>query len=486
MKLSPVYKTDIEESEAVLVPHVGDGSLSPTPDPKSAFKDEVLASEVLESALVEDVPETLTGARSISPTKETSKIISPGHSVGAIHLFGDGDELSEISDFDPENDVVNERVPTGVSTSRDHKLKPTRHKIDRIPMNGSPSATSAMGIEKSSEFAVKIGGRTERVPQRSPENGKPLLTSISPVSGSPSTQIDVSPKPLSSADTLLTTVGIEVVGGLSVASQDFVCTDRLKKSRVNECKPSNTEPIIASAGKPQTGFSSTEGELGQDARQLTSSSGVIQKVHSVNEITKYTGVPPKIAGSRRKRETVKSSGKGIIEDDNESMPPRKKSRDERLGIRVDKAKPNETSLDAISIPRAKIYTTPAKGSSPSTDPTMVDFDELPELKSTRQGTRRSSRIKKKQTAATAGTRANAVRGKTQKANQANGQSAYGTERKKLTAFSLQDPSVRISHDTPLIFGSHPEPTLIRESPSPKFNSDVVSNATFVIVELEVR
>ena len=480
MKPSPVYKTDIEDpttSEAVPVSHVGGADSSPTPDPKAPYKDENLVPEVLESAVLEDVPTTLKSARLIPPTNEMSKPtqnfalpFSPGNSTRTIRLFGDSDELSEISEFEPDNHTANEQTATGVSASCNHELKPPHHKIDRMQTNESSSATSkAIKKSKSSGSVSKTADRTEGIAQRSPKTGKLLLTSDSPIFGSSSsTQIDVSPKQL------------------SIASQDSLGADQ---TGVNECGPSDTQLVVSLAGKSQIGFSSVGDKFGQHARRFTRSSDSDQKVHPRIETTKDTSVPPKIAGSRRKRESTKSSSKAIIEVDDDSMPPRKKSRDDRLGIKEDKAKSNETSLGVIPISRVKRYTKTAKPTSPGIDPTGVDFDELPEPKPTRQGNRRSSRIKKRQTAATGGTRANAMRGKIQKGKQLDGQSACGVEPKKSAIVSLQGTGVKTSRGAPSNLGSHPVLPVIREFPFPKIKDQVVGNTTFAIshdVELDIR
>ena len=470
---------------------VGGVGSSPTPDPKPLYKDKNLAPEILESAVAEDVPVTPKSARLIPPTNEMSKSIqnlalpfSPGNSTRTIRLFDDNDELSEISEFEPDNNTANERAAIGVSAPCDHELKPTQQKIDRMRMKGSSSATSKE-IKKSSGSTSITADCAEGIAQRSPEIGKPLSTSDSPTFGSSSsTQIDVSPKLLSNADVRLT-VGTEVVDGLSLVSQDILGADR---TGVDERGPSDTELIIALAGKPQIGFSSAEDELGQHARRFTHSSGADQKVRSRIEITKDTSLPPKIAGSRRKREPIKTSSKALVEVNDESTPPRKKSRDDRLGVEEDKVKSNETSLDAIPISRVKRYTKTAKRTSPVIDPTAADFDELPEPKPTCQGTRRSSRIKKRQTAATGGTRANAIRGKIQKEKQADGQSACGVKPKKLSTVSLQATSFKTSHGAPMILSFRSVVPVTRESPFPKISDQVVSNATFAIshdVELDI-
>jgi hypothetical protein len=467
------------------VSQVGESS-SPTPDPKPLYKDTNLAPEVLESAVAEDVPITLKSARLIPPTNEMSKPIqnfalpfSPGNSTRTIRLFGDSDELSEISEFEPDNNTANERAATGVSASCDHELKPRQQKTDRMRTKESSSATPKE-IKKSSGSASKTADRVEGIAQRTRETGKPQLTSDSPIFGSSSsTQIDVSPKLLSNADPLLT-VGTEVVDGLSLVSQDILGADR---TGVDGRGPSDAELIIALAGKPQMGFNPAENGLGQHARRFTHSSGADQKVHSRIEITKDTSVPPKISGSRRKRESIKTSSEAIVEVNDESMPPRKKSRDDRLGIDEDKVKSNETSLDAIPISRVKRYTKTTKRTSPVIDPTAVDSDELPEPKPTCQGTRRSSRIKKRQTAATGRTRANAIRGKIQKGKQADGQSACGVEPKKLAAVYLQATGLKISHGAPSILSSRSVVPVTRESPFPKIGNQVVSNTTFVISQM---
>lgn len=431
--------------------------------------------------MAEDVPAGLQSARLFAPANETLNPIqnitlpfSPGNSTRAIRLFGNNDELSEISEFEPDNDTVVEQAATRVSTSCNHGLKPTRYQIDRTRMNRSFSATSAVEIKKSSESVSKIG---DGVAQKSPETGKPPLTSDSPLFGSSSsTQINVSPKPLSNVDTLFTTTGTEVNDGLYVISQDVIGTDKLKKPSVDGCGPFDTELIIAPAGKPPTGFSSVE-DLRQHSGRFTPFSGANRKGHSRIEITKDTSVPLKVAGSRRKREIIDSSSKAAIEVDNESTPLRKKSRDDRLGMKEDKVKSNETSLAATAVPGVKRYIKTTKGSPVGIGPT-VDFDELPELRPTRQGTRRSSRIKKRQTTVTGGTRANVMRGKTQKEKPADGQSTCGMERKKLATAPLQDTGALISHCSPSILSSRPIPILSRESPSPKTSNDVVSNASF--------
>jgi len=481
-----VYKTDVEEpitSEAVPVSHVGNAGPAPTSNPKPPFKFENLVPEVFDSAVAEDAPTALNRARLIPPTNEMSKPIqnfalpfSPGNSTRTIQLFGDNDQLSEISEFEPDNNATSERAATRVSASCDHELNQTQHKIDRVRMNEGSDATSK-GTKKSSEPTSKTADRTEGMAQRSPETGKPLLVSGSPIfCSSSSTQIDFSPKLSSNVNTLLTTAGTEVVDGVSIASQDFVGADRLKKTGINECGPSYTELTIASAGKPQIGFSSAEDELGQHASRFVLPSGAKEKVYSHIEITKDTrdtSVPPKIAGSRRKRESIKSSSKATLEADDEPTPPRKKSRDDRHGIVEDRVKSNENSLDTIPISRVKRHTKAVKRSSPGIDPTGVDFDELPEFKPTCQGTRRSSRIKKRQTAATSRTRANAMRVKTQKGKLVS-QAACSVERKKLATVSLQDTGVKISHDTPIL-SPRPVPPVIRRSPFPKIDSQVVSS-----------
>ncbi|KAG8217463.1 hypothetical protein J3R82DRAFT_5608 [Butyriboletus roseoflavus] len=462
--VNQVYKTDIEDSttsEAVPAPHVGDVGSSPTPNSKPAFKDEDSGPEVSEFGLTEDVPTTLRSTRLIPPTNKSSKPIqnftlpfSPGNSTGAIQLFGDGDELSEISEFEPDHEMAIKLAATGVSTSCNHELKPTQHKIDRMHMIESSSTTSATGIKKSSESVSKTGDCTKGVAQKSPETGIPLLTPDSPIFGSSSsTQINVSPKALSNIDTLLITAGNEVNDGLSVVSQEFVGTERLKELAVGECGSCDTELIIASARKPPAGFSSAKDEPGQHARRFTSSSGVNQKGYSRIEITKDTSVPPKIAGSRRKRETIKSSSKAISEVDDEPTPPRKKSRDDRLGIKEDKVKSDKTSLAATFISKAERHSKTVKGAPSGVDPMKVDFDELREVKSTCQETRRSSRIRKRQTVATSGARANGMRNKTQRWKPADG------------------TSIKLSHGTPSILGSRPIPILTRESPFPN-NSNV--------------
>lgn len=489
--ISPVYKTDIEDSttsEAVPAPQAGS---SPTPNPRPAFKDQNPVPEIFEPGLTEDVvPTTLGSARLISPTNETSKLnqnftppFSPGNSTRAIQLFGDSDELSEISEFESNHDMVIRPAVTGVlSTSCNHEMKPTLHKIDRMCMNKSSSSISAMGIKKSSESVSKTGDRTEGVAQKSPETGMPLLTPDSPILGSSSsTQINVSPKLLSNVDALLTMAGTEIDDVLSVVSQDFVGTERLKKLDIDECGSSDAELIIVSARKPPAGFSSAEDEPGQHARRFTSSSGGNQKGHSRIEITKDTSVPPKIAGSRRKRETMKSSSKAIIDVDDESTPPRKKSRDDRLGIKEDKIKSDETSPAATLVSGAKRCTKTVIGAFSGIGQMTVDFDELPEVKSTCQRTRRSSRIKKKQTAATGGARASVMRSKTQRGKPADDHSTYGMERKKLATAPLQDTGTKISDSTASILSSRTIPILNRESPFPKINSGVVSNATFTIL-----
>lgn len=437
--------------------------------------------------MAEGVPATLKSARLIPLTNETSKPIqkftlpfSPGNSTRVIQSFADNDELSEISEFEPDNDTVIERAATGVSVSTpcNHELKSTHRKIDRVGMNGSSSATSATGMKRSSESVSKTGERAERIVQKLPETGKPLLTSDSPIFGSSSdTQINVSPKPQSNVDTLLTTTDHEVDDGPSVVSQDFVSTDRLKKSDIDQCGPFDRELIIASAGKPPTRSISVEEELGQHARSFTPCYGDNQKGHSRIEITKDMSVPSKIAGNRRKRETIESSSKASIEADDKFTPPRKKSRDDRLTMKEVKVKSNETSLAATSLSRVKRCTKTTKGSSSGIEPMTVDFDELPEIKSTYQGTRRSSRIKKRQTAATASTRANVRRGKTQKGKPADGQSTCGMERMKVATASLQDTGAKVSHGAPSIHSSCPIPIPTGESPSLKINGHLVSNAT---------
>lgn len=159
------------------------------------------------------------------------------------------------------------------------------------------------------------------------------------------------------------------------------------------------------------------------------------------------------------------------------MPPPKKSRNDRHGIVEDKAKSNETSLDTIPTSRVKRYTKAVKRSSPGIDPTGVDFNELPEFKPTCQGIRKSSRIKKRQTAATSRSRANAMR---QKGKQVVGQAACDVERKKSATHSPQDTGGKISHDTP-ISSPRPVPPVIRGSPFPKIDDQIVSPQSHMIL-----
>lgn len=427
MKISPVYKTDIEESEAIVVTYGGDEDLSPISDPRPTLKDDISVSEILEPTILQDVPEPMRDAELVSPAKGPSKTAHgysfphiPRESIGIIRPFDDIDELSEISEFEPENNPLNELVATGTSTARGHEMKHARDKIDCVQRNGRTRATTAMGINKPLEFTSKTDGHAEGIIQRSPETGKLLLTSDPPISGSSSsTQINVSPKSPPNADTPLTTVESEAVDGLSITFQDFVGAGGVKKSGVNEYGPFCTGSMVASAGTPQTWFSPTGGAVVQHANRFTLPSNADKK-NTRGVTTKDTSVPTKISGKRRKRETTKSSSKAIIEVDDELAPPCKRSRDDRLGIKEDKTTADKTSLDASSISGAKRYTNTDKNSFPGTDPTIVDFNELQELEPTYQGTRRSSRIKKKKTAATARTRANPVRGKTQEGNQTDG------------------------------------------------------------------
>ncbi|KAF8136299.1 hypothetical protein EV363DRAFT_727525 [Boletus edulis] len=173
-------------------------------------------------------------------------------------------------------------------------------------------------------------------------------------------------------------------------------------------------------------------------------------VHSRIEMAKDKSVPPKIAGSRRKREPIKFSSKHVIEVDDESAPPRKKNREDRLGIEEDKVKSKETLLDIIPISRAKRRTNTAKPSPPAVVPmATADSDEHEELKPACQGTRRSSRIKKRQMPVTSGTRQNVTRGKTQKGKQADARSTCDIER-NLGTVALKDTGVEIGHDTPKV------------------------------------
>lgn len=234
-----MYKTDVEEpttSEAIPVPQSGDAGPAPTSAPQPSFKHENIVPEVLDSAVAEDVPATPNRARLVPPINETPKPIqnfalpfSPGNSTRTIQLFGNSDELSEISQFEPDNNATSERAATGVSASCDHELNQTQYKIGPVGTNECSGATSK-GIKKSSEPASKTADRPEGMAQRSPETGKPLLAPDSPIfCSSSSTQIDISPKLSSNVNTHLTTVGTEVIDGVSVAPQDFVGADKLKK-----------------------------------------------------------------------------------------------------------------------------------------------------------------------------------------------------------------------------------------------------------------
>lgn len=465
-------------SQAIPVSHVGDSS--PTPDSKPPFTDENLAPEFLKSVVAQDVSITLKNARSISPANETSGPIQnfaspffPQNLTRTTHLFGDTDELSEISEFEPNNTTAKERAVTRVSAFYNHGSKTTRHRIDRMRMNEVSTATSSNEI-KISSVASKTANQMGGVAQRSPETGKQLSSPDSAMFGSSSsTQIDLSSRLLSNTDTLLTTIGTENVDGLSIASHHLVGVDMLRKMGVNECGPSDKELVITSAGK-QIGLRSARGERGQHIRHITPSSNAHQEPHFRIEITKDTSIPPKIAGSRRKRESIKSSSKPAIDIDDEYTPPRKKSRNNRLELAEDKVKSNETLLDVVPIFRAKICSKTAKHPPPGVDPTAAGLDEFVELKSTCQGTRRSSRIKKRQIAATDGTRHNDTRGKARKGKQGDGHPGCDVERRNLAADSLQDTGVEIGHGTPSVLSSRP--IVIRGSPSPKLNSQVVSDA----------
>lgn len=455
-----VYKTEIEDPttfQGVPLSYVGGADSLPTPGPKSPFKDDI---------------QSIKGPS--KPLWNSAASFHPGKSTRTKHLFDDTDELSEISDFEFDDDTPNERVENKASASCNHGAKSTQHRTDE------KSNITSNGMKTSPESILKISGHTEGIAQRSLGARKPLLTSDSPMFGpSSSTQIDVSPELLWNADTLFTTADTEVVDGLPSASLDLVGADMLKKKDADECGVFDAELVVASVGTPQIRASSAKDGLGQHARRLTPSSGSNQKTRSGIEITKDTNVPPKIAGSRRKRESAKTSTKPIIEIDDECTPPSKKRREDRLGIEEDKAKYDETLLDVIPASRVKRNTKTAKRSSPCIDPTAVNFDELVELKPTCQGARRSSRIRKRQGAAKGGTRPNVTRGKTQKGKQADDQSACGVERKKLATVSPQDPCIGVDHGTSPILSSCPIP-LVKDSPATKMDNQTVSDPTFVI------
>ena len=335
-----------------------------------------------------------------------------------------------------------------------------------------------MGIEKPSDSASNVSGRPDVV-VRSQKTPKRLLVLDHPKPGlSSSTPVDVSSTLLSNVDTTLTTVGPEVLGGLSVASMNFVKANGPKES-VDHFGSSNVGVIIDSERKGQMGCDSTGNGLEQHhTRRLVSSAN-----HPRSGITEDTSTPPKVAGNRRKRERIKSSGNAVIEIDDESTPPCKKSRG-GTGIRKYMAKSNETLLDAISIPGAKRCAKTAKGSSPSTDPTMVDFDELPEPKPFPRGSRKSSRIKTRHTAAAARTRVKPTRTKGRKGKDI--QSASDIECKELTCVSLKEPIVKINHDKPSISRPQSVPTSCRKVTSPNVNCGIVSNNPSPATELNTR
>lgn len=455
---------------------------SPTPPPRSPCNDENAVPEVLESAAAEDDTAAPKGARCIPPTSEVSESVqdfassalpgNSGKSFGIRNLFDDRDELSEISEFEDDDKIASERAEIAVPASRSRGSKPTQHKPDRMRKEEISSARTQR-TKKSSGSASKTVVRAEK----SAEAIKPQSTSDSPMFGaSSSTQIDVSPNLLSNADALFAKVGTEVVDGLLTASRNFGSVDTLKGTGVDG-GPSETDVIIASEMERQIGFSSVTGELRKHAGHSTASSGANQEVHPRTETPKDNSLPRKLAGNRRKRESTKSSNTPTVELDDEYKPPRKKRCEDILAIEEDKVKPNEILLDSVPISNVKKFAKPAKRFSPEIGSTTVNSDELKEPKPTFQGTRRSSRNKKKQTTTT---RPNAIRGKPQKGKRKSVQSAC-VERKKLAAVSPQDAGVEIGHRTSLTLGSHPIPLVIGESPFPKINGQVVRTANFAIL-----
>ncbi|KAG9318426.1 hypothetical protein JVU11DRAFT_517 [Chiua virens] len=447
--VNQVYKTDVEESaasKAGSTPCIGDAVASPPPGPKHALRNEKLIPEIRQLAVVEDVS-AATKVNLISSINSASEPVHqpvspfPGDdSIKAMQPFGDESELSEISDFEPENDTVGGRIVNVVSASRESGFKTIGRGIVRMGMNGHSVTTSAMGLEETSNSTSKTSGRTDGVARQPLETGKSLLVSNSPIfSSSSTTQINGSPKQPPNAETL--TAGIESAGNLSVISQVFASTN------VDDRSPVDTKFIVTSEGKSFT--SAADG--GEHSRPFTSSSANYQKIHPSIEIASLASTPPKIAGIRRKREITKPSSKAVsvIELDDVFTPSRKKPRGNKT--REDIVKSNETPQDADSISGMKKHTKTASSRSTA-----------------RQETRRSSRIKKRQPAATGRARAGTMCGNIQKLKKADGQAALmgsGTA-------PPQDKGVKLSPTTPPNPSLQPIPISNKESSSAKIDSHV--------------
>jgi hypothetical protein len=486
--LLAVYQTDTEDpttTDLTLVLDLGNGISLPSPSPKPATKKKKLQPAGLHSLVNENPSNTtkkdktavsLTIRTKSPPLRGPVAYRSRDSSAKAmqISVFGESDEqLSEISDIEPENGTLKQPHSTPVPRrGREKKAtlaataipgspvatgKAPKRTIKRkriIDSDDEVSGTSVVnGSKEPAKTTSKIKDDAERTVGNPPETEKPLSTRDS---SKPNPSIDFSaPLKADSLTPVLPLTGTEVASRQATAFDGLTVADPNAPTApgVIDGGYRNARPVFDSSTKEPKSLSSSGEKISQhSSRQVPAAGAMRNEACSPAKPSEETGPPPRIAGCRRKREDTKLSDElTAVDAEDELAPQKKKSReasDEVPGETPDKD-PSGQRLSSSgpvitnSVRLTKRYGKNTKVSPVSADPTVVNFDELPaEPKPARSSTRRMGKVKEKLTAPTRGTRTTAMRGKVGK--QAN---ARLTTTVKSDAVLLKETSVQISRAT---------------------------------------
>ncbi|KAF9227989.1 hypothetical protein BS17DRAFT_813852 [Gyrodon lividus] len=507
-----VYQTDAEDpttSGCIPVPDLGDVVLLSSPSPKPTTKVKKLPSATHPPLVNKN--ESVTANNNGSAVSLTIKTKSPFQRGPVAHssrdssakamralVFGESDEeLSEVSDIEPEKGTL--KQPQLVSAPR-----PGREKKAKLATTGAkapkrtikrkwaidsddeaPGTSAAKGSEESAENISKVEDDAEGIV------GKPLKTEKPPLSGNPSRPnplVDLSVEADLLATVLPTYIKVAsrqppVPNGRSVTDPNVPTTRSVIDEGLHDPRPIFDSPTTG----PKR-VNSKEVQIEQhSSRQAPAMRGKRDKVYSPAKASEETGPPPRIAGSRRKRQNMKPSSElAAVDAEDELAPPQKRSRkanDEERGTTTDKNTFGQrlSSLGpatTTALRPTKRYGRKPKASSPCTSPTMVNFDEVPgEHKSSRSSTRRTARVKEKLIGPARETRTTAMRGNSWK--QANAKLTTTVKLEKSDAALPKETGAEISPSTTAIQNSVNLTTVVtRKDPnSPDPGSNVRDTAT---------
>ncbi|KAF9246579.1 hypothetical protein BU15DRAFT_70658 [Melanogaster broomeanus] len=303
-------------------------------------------------------------------------------------IFGESDaELSDISDIEPENNFVKK-------PGREKKLKLVVAAISRTPVSErkapkriikrkqvidtddeiSGTSTTKEGNE-SAQSNSKAGDDTREIVEKPLETSEPPFTGGSSRVGRSSTDFS---EPLAEADLFAVALPLsdaKVAGSQPTGSNGPIVPDprALKGPNNFDGCPGDGRLILDSATKETTRVTSSEEKPEWPSnRQITAVGAKRNKMYSPAKAGEETEPPPRIAGSRRKRDKTKAPGElATVDAEDELAPPQKRSRkviDEGPGATTDQDTFGQrlTSLERVTTTTVRLtkrYGKKAKASS---------------------------------------------------------------------------------------------------------------------------